>query len=245
MRIGIKSAVIALSLCIALATFTGAQQTPLRGITPEDYYSFEFLSDPRISPDGKFVVYVLAKVDRAQNRRLSSIWMVSSDGSRAPWQFTTSPQSSTSPRWSPDGKWLAFLSSRPMGEPMPTPSPSPGAAVPSSEQSRNQIYLLSMTGGEARRLTNFKNGVSTFRWSPDGSRLVLVSRFQEGARWGPRRLSPGKAVLELLANTVSARSKPEQALSTLRQVAATAQVFKGVRGQAKDTAKLILDKIER
>ena len=75
--------------------------------------------------------------------------------------------------------------------------------------------------------------------------LVLVSRFQEGARWGPRRLSPGKAVLELLANTVSARSKPEQALATLRQVAATAQVFKGVRGQAKDTAKLILDKIQR
>src|SRR6185295_19731668 len=86
-----------------------AQSPESRGITAEDYYSFEFLTDPHISPDGKFVAYVVAKVDRAQNRRLSSIWMVSTDGSRAPWQFTTSPQSSTSPRWSPDGKWLAFL----------------------------------------------------------------------------------------------------------------------------------------
>src|SRR6266536_41350 len=168
-----RSALVVTVLFVGLAT---AQIREPRGITPEDYYSFEFLSDPQISPDGKLVAYVVAKIDRAQNRRLSSIWMVSSDGSRAPWQFTTSPQSTTSPRWSPDGKRLAFLSSRPTGEPTPLPSPSPGAASPPSEQSRNQIYLLSMNGGEAKRLTNLKNGVSTFRWSPDGTRLVVVSR---------------------------------------------------------------------
>src|SRR5262249_51935850 len=88
-----------------------AQQT--RGVTPEDYFAFEFLSDPHISPDGKLVAYVVTKVDRAQNRRNSAIWMVAADGSRAPWQFTTSPQSATSPRWSPDGRSLAFLSPRP------------------------------------------------------------------------------------------------------------------------------------
>src|ERR1043166_5407572 len=102
-----------LSLTICLVAVGFAQAQAPRGITPEDYFAFEFISDPNISPDGKLVAYVLTKIDRAQNRRNSSIWMVATDGSRAPWQFTTSPQSSNSPRWSPDGKSLAFLSSRP------------------------------------------------------------------------------------------------------------------------------------
>ena len=135
-----------------------------RGITPEDYFAFEFLSDPHISPDGKLVAYVVTKVDRAQNRRNSAIWMVAADGSRAPWQFTTSPQSVSSPRWSPDGRSLAFISSRPSAE------------GNSQEQPRPQVYVLSLEGGEARRVTNLKNGVSLFQWSPDGSRLVVVSR---------------------------------------------------------------------
>lgn len=171
MRIDIKSAVVAVALCITIASFTAAQQASPRGITAEDYYSFEFLSDPRISPDGKLVAYVVTRVERALNRRNSSIWMVATDGSRAPWQFTTSPQSVNSPRWSPDGRSLAFLSTRPAAEPAATP-----AAGGATEQPRAQIYLLSMNGGEARRLTNLKNGVNSFQWSPDGNRLVIVSR---------------------------------------------------------------------
>lgn len=162
----------ALVLCLTVVPSLIAQ-TP-RGITPEDYYSFEFVSDPQISPDGKLVAYVVTKVDRAQNRRNSSIWMTATDGGRAPWQFTTAPQSSTSPRWSPDGKSLAFLSSRPAEA---TPAGAPGAApAGTTEPVRAQVYLLSMNGGEAKRITNLKNGVSVFRWSPDGTRLVVVSR---------------------------------------------------------------------
>jgi dipeptidyl aminopeptidase/acylaminoacyl peptidase len=156
-----------LILCLVLTGLAYGQT--LRGISPEDYLAFEFISDPNISPDGELVAYVVTKIDRAQNRRNSSIWIVRTNGSGAPWQFTTSPQSSTAPRWSPDGKSLAFLSSRPEG------APPAGAASP-SEQTRNQVYLLSMNGGEARRVTNLKNGVSLFRWSPDGTRLVIVSR---------------------------------------------------------------------
>ena len=164
------------SLCVIVITAVAAlsQQPPsARGITPEDYYSFEFLSDPRISPDGKLVAYVVTKVDRGQNRRNSSIWMVATNGTRAPWQFTTSPQSATSPRWSPDGQSLAFLSTRPTSE---TPAAGTGASGATTEQPRAQIYLLSMNGGEARRLTSLKNGVNSFQWSPDGNRLVVVSR---------------------------------------------------------------------
>lgn len=167
--------IAALVAClIVLSALAVAQQTP-RGMTPEDYFSFEFISDPQISPDGKLVACVVTKVDRAQNRRNASIWMTATDGSRAPWQFTTAPQSSTSPRWSPDGKSLAFLSSRP--ESTPAPAPAAGTApAATAESPRAQVYLLSMNGGEAKRLTNLKNGVSVFRWSPDGTRLVVVSR---------------------------------------------------------------------
>ncbi|MDX6384348.1 MAG: hypothetical protein QOK48_1921 [Blastocatellia bacterium] len=164
--------IAALALCLLVAGLASAQSSP-RGITPEDYYSFEFISDPQISPDGKLVAYVLTKVDRPQNRRNSSIWITATDGTRAPWQFTTAPQSSTSPRWSPDGKSLAFLSSRPAETTAP-------AAAGNTEAPRSQVYLLSMNGGEARRVTNVKNGVSVFRWSPDGTRLVAVSRIGPG-----------------------------------------------------------------
>src|SRR5437588_7641900 len=166
-----KLGMFSFALIISLAISALVVGQTLRGIAPEDYFAFEFASDPNISPDAKLVAYVVTKVDRAQNRRNSSIWMVASDGSRAPWQFTTSPQSSNSPRWSPDGKSLAFLSSRPAEN-----TPAGGAGSTPAEQPRNQIYLLSMNGGEARRITNLKNGVSLFRWSPDGTHLVIVSR---------------------------------------------------------------------
>src|SRR5690349_19782504 len=96
-----------LTICLVAAAPAQTQ----RGVTPEDYFAFEFISDPNISPDGKLVAYVVTKIDRAPNRRNSSIWMVATDGSRAPWQFTTAPQSSSAPRWAPDGQSLAFLSS--------------------------------------------------------------------------------------------------------------------------------------
>lgn len=153
-----------LVLILSLAVFAQPANT-LRGITAEDYFSFEFASDPNISPDGKLIAYVVTKIDKVQNRRNSAIWMIAADGSGTPWQFTTAPQNSTSPRWSPDGKSLAFLSSRP-GETGGTAAEPPKA----------QVYVLSMSGGEAKRVTNLKNGVSVFRWSPDGKRMVAVGR---------------------------------------------------------------------
>jgi hypothetical protein len=75
--------------------------------------------------------------------------------------------------------------------------------------------------------------------------LVLVTHFQEGGKWRPRKLSPGKGTLELLANTVSARRKPEQALAMLQQLAARANILKGVRGHATEIAHSILERAEQ
>ncbi len=134
-----------------------------RGVTAEDYLSFKFVGDPHISPDGKVVVYVLTTIDQKKNRRESSIWVVPADGSAAPRRLSAEGFSSNSPRWSPDGTTVAILSAR-------------SSDLPAGETPKSQIYLLSMAGGgEAIALTKLKNGVQSYQWSPEGSRIVVVS----------------------------------------------------------------------
>ena len=140
-------------ILLALATIAFAQR---RGVTAEDYFAFENASDPRIAPDGKSVAYTVTTVDQKTNRRISRIWVAPLDGSHLPAPYTEEGISSTSPRWSPDGRFLAFLSAR--------------------DRQRPQIWLLSRSGGEARRLTNLENGISAIEWSPDSARLVGLTR---------------------------------------------------------------------
>ena len=151
---------------VAIAAVMGASvaRAQTRGVTAEDYYAFETLADPHFSPDGSTIAFVVTTVDQAQNRRRSAIWTISADGSREPVVLTTAPQSSRSPRWKPDGTAIAFLSARAM----------PGDAA--GETPTTQVWLLPLAGGEPRRLTNLLNGVSSFQWSPDGARLVVIGR---------------------------------------------------------------------
>src|SRR5580698_1921061 len=137
-----------LTLILVLSTTALAN----RGITPEDYFAFQFMGDARISPDGKQVAYVLTAIDQKKNRRNSSIWLVSVDGQSAPRRLTAEGFNSNSPRWSPDGSRLAFLSAR------NTETPEP-ASSGSSEPARSQICILSMDGGEAQIASHLKNGV--------------------------------------------------------------------------------------
>ena len=83
-----------------------------RGITAEDYFAFEFVSDAHLSPDGKQVAYAETTIDQKANRRRTSVWAVDTDGKSAPRRLTAEANNSNAPRWSPDGSKLAFISSR-------------------------------------------------------------------------------------------------------------------------------------
>jgi dipeptidyl aminopeptidase/acylaminoacyl peptidase len=125
-------------------------------MTAEDYLAFETANDPQISPDGKWVAYSVTTIDQKANRRKSEIFVVAMDGSRPATPFTGDSVSSSSPRWSPDGKYMAFLSARDGG--------------------KIEVWLLPTSGGEARRLTNLENGVSNIEWSQDSTRIVGLTR---------------------------------------------------------------------
>jgi dipeptidyl aminopeptidase/acylaminoacyl peptidase len=141
-------------LALSLATSAGAQTQ--RALTAEDIYNLQEVRDPQRSPDGKWVAYTVTRAIRDTDKNDTDVWIVSWDG-RQQLQMTATPEGESSPRWSPDGKYLSFLSSR------------QGAKDA-------QVWLLNRAGGEAVKLTDVKGGVSDYAWSPDSKRLVLVVR---------------------------------------------------------------------
>jgi len=165
-----------ISLGLILPYLTAAQQPAKRGITPEDHFSFELASDPRVSPDGLQVVYVVSRVDRAQNRRIPSIWITRTDGTGAPRQLIGEVWSATAPRWLPDGKTISFISAR-------SPEDTGAVAARRSPTARAQLWLVSTDGTPPRRVSSIKNGVSNCSWSPDGVLAACLSRTGPSDKW--------------------------------------------------------------
>ncbi|MGA2197712.1 MAG: hypothetical protein ABSH40_20780, partial [Bryobacteraceae bacterium] len=168
-----------LYLVCVLASIALPAVSAKRGVTAEDYFAFQSASDPHLSPDGRLVAYVVTTVDQARNRRDSSIWVVATEGHSAPQRLTAEGVNSSSPRWSPDGSRLAFLSSRASRPLAATPSTAATQGAP-AEAANPQICILPMSGGEAQVLTHLKNGASALQWSPDGKRFVALSRTGPG-----------------------------------------------------------------
>jgi dipeptidyl aminopeptidase/acylaminoacyl peptidase len=125
-------------------------------MAPEDVYELASASDPRLSPDGQTVAFVVTRVDRAANEYRSSIFLAPTDGSSPPRRLTSGEKQDAAPRWSPDGTELAFVSDRSVDQ--------------------KQLYVLPLSGGEARRLTDLKESVREPVWSPDGTRLAFSAR---------------------------------------------------------------------
>jgi len=145
-----------------------AQNGGPRPLTLSDLSRFQEVNDPQVSPDGKWIAYTLTAVDSAADKRNSDIWMVSWDG-KEQVHLTYSPEPENSPRWSPDGRYLSFLSSR------------PGVAK------GNQVWVLDRRGGEAYQLTELKQKISACERSPDGKRLALILRENEDPEPDPTK----------------------------------------------------------
>ncbi|MCS6883886.1 MAG: S9 family peptidase [Acidobacteriota bacterium] len=138
-------------LTVLVLSLSALAQQSARGLAVEDLFAFKRISEPQLSPDKKTIAYVISTYDK--NGRSSQIWTIPLEGGH-PRQFTTAAGLNERPRWSPDSRQLAFISTRD-GSP--------------------QIWLMDVAGGEARKLTDMPMGASDPVWSPDGKHLLFTS----------------------------------------------------------------------
>jgi dipeptidyl aminopeptidase/acylaminoacyl peptidase len=146
-----------LLLMLVMATALAAQtaQPVKRSLNLDDLPRLREVRDPQLSPDGQWVAYVVSAINAKDDKSGAHIWMISYDG-KTNRQMTAGEESESSPRWSPDGKYLSFTSSR--------KGPAKGS----------QVWLLDRSGGEAFQLTDVKGRLQGYEWSPDSKRLALV-----------------------------------------------------------------------
>ena len=164
-----------LSGLLAFAAFprdARAEDDIARLFEPADVHRILTVDDISISPDGDWIAYEVGSTDVEHDEQSTDLFMVSWDGSRRVQLTHTPRESESQARFSPDGRYIAFLAAR------------GGDGSDDSEDPRYlaQVWLLDRAGGEATRLTEMPGGVSSFDWSPDSKRLVLTSRDPEQPR---------------------------------------------------------------
>jgi len=146
-------------ILVLAAVVISLQSEAQQALTPSVVSQIKYVSKPEVSPDKKWVAYVVASSDTVEDKDDENVWMTAVDGTGSV-QLTFSDDDESDPKWSPDNKWLSFISSR-------------GKA-----KEKSQVWLLDRRGGEAKQLTKLKSGISDYEWSPDGKKLLLVIRDQ-------------------------------------------------------------------
>jgi dipeptidyl aminopeptidase/acylaminoacyl peptidase len=139
---------------LALILFVPATLAQSRVPTLDDLLTLKSAGGTQISPDGKWIAYTVSYGDFKQDAFVTQIWLANSDTGKS-FQLTLGGKSSTSPRWSPNSQWLAFLSDR--------------------VEDRNQIFLIDPSGGEARQLTKSETAINSFAWSGDGKTIAYTA----------------------------------------------------------------------
>ncbi|MBX3145314.1 MAG: S9 family peptidase [Gemmatimonadales bacterium] len=166
---------LAPSLVLAQAPTQAGQSSGPRRLVPTDIYRIKDVGAPKLSPDGQWVAYTLSTPDSVKDRANTDIHMVSWDGSRRV-QLTSSPDGESSPEWSPDNRYLSFLSSR------------------GAENRGAQLWLMDRLGGEGVKVTDIRGGIESYVWAPDGGRLVFVIKDPDPDSTKADEQKPPKAI---------------------------------------------------
>jgi dipeptidyl aminopeptidase/acylaminoacyl peptidase len=154
-----------------------------RPFAPEDLYRFRVPTEPRCSPDGRTAIMAVQTVAASHDGYRHALWAVDLEADAAPRQLTIGARHDRGARFSPDGRTVAFLSDRRLHV-----EEEPDAGDPKHREDLQQVYLLPLDGGEARRLTDLPRGATAVEWSPNGRSLLVTSTSRGSSRDEDRRL---------------------------------------------------------